>query len=63
MKITCPKNSKHKRFSTTAHVIESWEVDENGDFVKVISSDGVSHAPEKGDLFICRDCWVYAKVE
>ena len=38
MKLSCPKNSEHKRFSAAAHVTEDWEVDEHGDFLWVANT-------------------------
>ena len=65
MKVTCPKNPNHKRFSVTAHVTEEWVVDEEGNFVE--SREGhspeVVHEPEVGDLYTCEECHTQAKSE
>lgn len=64
MKITCPKNSKHKEFNVTAHVAESWIVDEAGNWKETCEGDGqVTHFPGKGDLFTCETCGEEAIVE
>jgi hypothetical protein len=34
MKLRCPKDATHKRFGTTAHVMQSWVVDEEGEYVE-----------------------------
>ena len=31
----CPQNPAHDRFLTTAHVMQEWEVEPNGEFTKV----------------------------
>lgn len=54
LKITCPKNPKHQRFATTAHVMQEWVVDKDGEFVRV--SDPclqTDQGPEKGNSFTC----------
>jgi hypothetical protein len=54
LKITCPKNPKHNRFSTTAHVMQEWVVDEGGEFVRCADSCmEVTHGPTNGNSFIC----------
>jgi hypothetical protein len=54
MKITCPKNPKHNRFSATAHVMQEWLVDETGEFVRVLNDClEVDSGPEVGNEFIC----------
>lgn len=63
MNITCPKNPDHKRFSSTAHEVHDWEVDENGDFVKDMGCTETTHFPNSSDRFVCLDCFAEAKVE
>jgi hypothetical protein len=63
LKITCPKNSKHDRFITTAHVMQEWKVDNNGELVTVTDNSlQVTHFPEEGNLFTCK-CGAEAIVE
>ena len=53
----CPKNPKHKRFSTTAHVAQEWLVDEHGEFLSLI--DGcldTTHKPDPGNIWYCCEC-------
>ena len=45
----CPKCG-NTTFITTAHVTQTWLVDEDGDF------DEVTHAPDAEDLFTCSKC-------
>lgn len=45
------------KFSVTAHVTQSWEVDQNGNFIKEISScDDVLHSPNDEDVWHCIKC-------
>jgi len=63
MKATCPNDPTHKRFTTVAHVMELWEVDETGDCVEVIEQLQTSFPPDAGNIWTCIDCDVQAKVE
>ena len=64
MKVICPKNKRHSRFSVTAHVTQDWKVDSNAQFIEVIKDCmDVTHMPDKGDLFTCLNCGAEAKVE
>jgi len=56
MKAICPNSPNHKRFSTVAHVMEDWEVDENGNFVAVIESLQTDHGPDPGNVWTCLEC-------
>jgi hypothetical protein len=54
MKITCPKNPKHKRFATTAHVMQDWIIDNDGNWIRTLTECvEVVHGPEKGNCFTC----------
>jgi len=64
--LVCPK-CENNRFSSTAHITETWEVDEQGEFVNVLVLDGdesVIHRPSiaGGDYFTCVACGTEAKV-
>ena len=49
----CPKCG-NTTFITTAHVTQTWLVDEDGDFIEAkYDCDEVTHAPDAEDLFIC----------
>lgn len=70
LKITCPKNPKHKRFLTVAHVMQDWVVDEHGQYIRTnVDCLQVDHYPEKGNNFICvckdggKTCYTEAIVE
>lgn len=62
MKATCPNNPSHNRFSTIAHVMEEWEVDESGNFVAVIDSLQTDHGPDPDNIWCCLECGAEAKV-
>ena len=52
----CPKCG-NTTFITTAHVTQTWLVDEDGDFIEAKSDcDEVTHAPDAEDLFTCSKC-------
>lgn len=58
-KLVCPKCGNN-RFAVTAHVTETWEVNEHADFVDIIRTDEetVTHRPVLGGgyFFTCREC-------
>lgn len=62
MKATCPNNPNHKRFGTTAHVMELWEVDEEGAFIRTIESLQTDHGPDPDNIWECLECGAQAKV-
>lgn len=63
MKAVCPKNPKHKRFLTTAHVMQEWEVNENGDFNRVtVDCLETTHEPDSRNIWTCAVCGAQAKV-
>lgn len=52
----CPKCG-NTTFIATAHVTQTWLVDEDGDFIEAKSDcDEVTHAPDAEDLFTCCRC-------
>lgn len=60
----CPNNPNHKRFETTAHVMQLWEVDEKGNFINVVDeSMEVSHGPDKDNIWTCCECGAEAIIE
>jgi hypothetical protein len=56
MQAICPRNNAHKRFATTAHVLELWEVTPSGDWVSTIEQLSTSFSPDPGNLWDCLDC-------
>lgn len=52
----CPK-CHNKTFLVTAHVTQSWEVDEKENFLKCICECvEVTHTPDDDDLWTCSLC-------
>lgn len=58
----CPKNPKHKKFHTTAHVMQLWEVDEKGNFIAVDQELQTDHGPDAGNIWTCVICGEEATV-
>ncbi len=57
MKITCTSNPKHKRFYTTVHITQGWEVDSNGNFIDTIQTCiDVIRKPNIEHLYECMEC-------
>ena len=55
-KFICP-NACKANFYTTAHIMQEWEVDAEGDFVKVaIDLLQVSHEPDFDNIWVCVNC-------
>lgn len=52
----CPK-CRNSTFHATAHVTQTWLVDEDGGFIKAETNcDEVTHSPDAEDLFECSKC-------
>lgn len=52
----CPKCGSNT-FHATAHVTQTWLVDEDGEFIKAETNcDEVTHSPDAEDLFECSKC-------
>jgi len=62
LKVKCKKDPTHKFFSVSAHVVELWKVDENADFVEVITSLDTTHRPGPEDSYTCEECDSEAEV-
>lgn len=63
MKAICTHDPTHDRFLTTAHVAQTWKVDENGNFIKEISTDETVADPNPGNIWTCAICGNSATVE
>jgi len=63
MKAVCHKDPTHKKFITTAHVMEEWLVNENGDWLETTQSLQTSHGPDPGNIWTCAECGAQAAVE
>ena len=63
MKAICPTNKNHKQFTTVAHVMEEWLVDETGNFIEVKESLQTTHGPDIGNICTCVECGAEAEVK
>ena len=46
-----------RKFETTAHVMQSWEVDEDGNYISVLDEClQVTHKPDDGNIWTCMKC-------
>lgn len=53
----CPNDCLSGRFSTTAHVSQTWVVDSHGNFVEALSEcDEVTHGPNFDNIWACQEC-------
>ena len=53
---TCPKCG-NKKFVVTAHVTQSWIVDENGNYIKTLQEcEEITHNPDDDDVWACNEC-------
>ena len=56
-KRVCPEDSSHKRFITVAYVSEDWIVDDDGNFIEVMDTNGqLLHGPNHGNIWTCAEC-------
>jgi succinate dehydrogenase/fumarate reductase-like Fe-S protein len=56
MKAVCPNNEKHNKFLASAHVVQTWEIDNEGNFLKEVSTDETTHSPNTDDVWTCAIC-------
>lgn len=64
MKAICPNNENHDRFTTTAHVMQEWVVDDSGEFIDVLEDClQVTHKPDVGNLWTCQECGAEAIIK
>ena len=54
MKI-CPKCGG-REFITTAHVIEEWIVDSDGNYLDTYCTGDVTHTPDDDNIWQCNNC-------
>jgi hypothetical protein len=62
MKAECPNKCKVKRFVTTAHVVEDWEVDEEGNWESTLGNSETTHGPNPHNTWTCLECGAEATV-
>jgi hypothetical protein len=58
----CPKMPNHNAFIVSAHVVETWRVDEHGNFNERIECTDVTHRPSLNDIWMCAVCGAEAMV-
>lgn len=59
----CPKCGG-KDFYTTAHIMQEWLVNENGDFVSVATEClEITHGPDDDNIWTCTMCGAEAVIE
>lgn len=64
MKAVCPNSPEHKTFYTTAHMSETWKVDEEGNWLETTDDPGeIVARPDPGNTWQCTVCGAAAKVE
>jgi len=65
LKARCPNDPTHKTFYTTAHVAETWKVDEAGEFIEVPTNGDseVMQWPSPDNTWECCECSAEAIVE
>ena len=62
-KAVCPNNPDHKEFITTAHVMDEWLVDENGDFLDTLRNLETVHGPDPQNIWTCNECGARAVIK
>lgn len=52
----CPKCG-NEEFLVSAHVVQDWKVDKNGNFIEEMNScQEVTHQPNDEDIWTCSKC-------
>ena len=59
----CPKDATHKRFITTAHVMQDWVVDPRGYFLEERETLLTDHGPDPRNNWTCAECGTQAVLE
>jgi len=60
MTMKCPNNNNHNEFLTSAHVMEEWKVDANGDWIETIECIQTVHEPNEDNTWECWVCGAFA---
>lgn len=64
VKAICPKNKEHDEFYTTAHVMQEWRVDNEGNFIEVVEDClQTTYGPNKDNTWLCAICGSVAEVK
>lgn len=61
----CPNDPSHVQFHTTAHVVQDWLVDADGDHIETLDTEDamVAAGPDDGNLWTCATCGAEATME
>jgi hypothetical protein len=62
MKAICTNNAAHTEFLTTAHVMEEWRVDSEGNWIETTETIQIDHGPDPDNYWNCAICGAYAMV-
>ena len=63
MLIKCPNNCDKRRFFVSAHVKETWEVDEEAKWLSTFECTDVTLPPTTESFFVCVECGEEGKAE
>jgi len=59
----CPNGCKNATFSTTAHVMQNWDVDALGNFIACTNDcDQVDKGPDNDNVWFCNACGAEAEM-
>lgn len=59
-KAYCPDNPDHDRFIATAHVVEDWIVDREGNWMDTNACTDTLRSPSTEDVWTCAECYAEA---
>lgn len=59
----CPKCGNRTSFLTVAHVVQTWKVDGNGNFLDCVSTDETTFEPDDDNTWTCTVCGADAVVD
>lgn len=58
----CPHNCENATFTTTAHIMQDWEVTAEGEFIGVATDClEVTHRPDNDNIWTCNGCGAEAE--
>ena len=52
----CPNDPSHKKFITSAHVAQDWQVDEHGNWLATVETYETVAKPDRGNNWTCCIC-------
>jgi len=61
--LKCPNSDNHKKFKTTAHIVQSWLVNEEVDYIETVEESlAVASYPDIENIYICSTCGAEADI-